>query len=197
MEINNERYIGDVGVYNEPLFHDDRGTFIPTKMDHHNIQTNISINVKAHTFRGMHLQIGEFAQSKRLKVLSGNIIDFYVNLIPSKDYGRVGFLRMGPGDVIVVPRGYAHGFLTMCDNVYVQYLVDNEYNQEADRSINYKSFPLIQQLITNVGCTHEIQISSKDGNAPILDQFKSGKKRNQNKPEDIFGFKMYESTSRT
>jgi dTDP-4-dehydrorhamnose 3,5-epimerase len=188
---NKKRYLGDVEVYNEPLFHDDRGTFIPTEIDHHNIQTNISINTNAYTFRGMHLQTGEFAQSKRLKVLSGQIIDFYVNLIPGDDYGKEGYLRMGPGDVIVVPRGYAHGFLTTCQNSMVQYLVDNKYSMSAETSINYQSFPLIRQIVLNEIGVNKLVISDKDA-AAAISQINAVKTST-----DTFGFDIYSNTSST
>lgn len=186
METQN-RYFGDVTLGNEPLFHDDRGLFVPTEMDVHNVQTNISINKHAYTFRGMHLQTGEFAQSKRLKVLCGSIVDFFVNLIPGDDYEKVGYFRMGPGDTIIVPRGYAHGFLTLCDNTIVQYLVDNEYNQESDLSINYASFKEINQIINNES-NCKLCISSKDENAPLLSQFSQDLRK---KKTDIFGFSIY------
>ncbi len=186
---NKKRYLGDVEIYNEPIFHDDRGVFIPTEIDHHNKQTNISINTKAYTFRGMHLQTGEFAQSKRLKVLSGQIIDFFVNLIPGDEYGEVGHLRMGPGDVIVVPRGYAHGFLTTCQNAMVQYLVDNEYSISAETSINYQSFELIRQIVSNELGNNELVISDKDAGAAISQTSKIS--------SNTFGFDIYSNTVST
>jgi dTDP-4-dehydrorhamnose 3,5-epimerase len=83
----------------DPVFKDNRGTFapLPLKFKDGNhpylikewLQSNISVNPKKYTLRGLHYQSGEYAQTKLVKVITGNIIDFVVDLRKdSEDYGK-------------------------------------------------------------------------------------------------------------
>ena len=152
------------------VFVDHRGTFAPLALDllgKNWIQSNISFNDKRGTFRGLHFQVGEFAQAKLVKVITGNIIDFIVDIRrESEDYMKVSLFNVSPGEALMVPRGYAHGFLTTEDNTVVQYLVDNDYSPESEGSIYWGEFPEIREVITefmdgklDVG---SLIISSKD-----------------------------------
>ena len=151
------------------VFVDHRGTFAPlslTSLDKQWIQSNISFNPKVNTFRGLHFQLGEFAQAKLVKVIHGMIIDFVVDIRPeSPDYMNVYEFLVSPGEEVYVPRGFAHGFLTIEDNTVVQYLVDNVYNPESEGSIYWMEVPEVAKTIINrVGdsLTEKIIISDKD-----------------------------------
>lgn len=152
------------------VFVDHRGTFAPLSLyslDKDWIQSNVSFNPKKGTFRGLHFQIGDFAQAKLIKVITGTIIDFIVDIrIDSPNYLKVYEFIVNPGEELYVPRGYAHGFLTTEDNTVVQYLVDNIYSPENEGSIYWKEFPEIvdtikeyQDGVLNEG---ELIISEKD-----------------------------------
>lgn len=152
------------------VFVDHRGTFAPLSLyslDKDWIQSNVSFNPKKGTFRGLHFQVGDFAQAKLIKVVTGMIIDFIVDIrIDSPNYLKVYEFIVNPGEELYVPRGYAHGFLTTEDNTVVQYLVDNIYSPENEGSIYWKGFPEIvdtikeyQDGVLNEG---ELIISEKD-----------------------------------
>ena len=134
------------------VFVDHRGSFAPLALDlldKNWLQSNISFNDRRGTFRGLHFQVGEFAQAKLVKVITGNIIDFIVDIRPeSEDYMKVSLFNVSPGEAVMVPRGYAHGFLTTEDNTVVQYLVDNDYSPENEGSIYWREFPEIKEVIT-------------------------------------------------
>lgn len=152
------------------VFVDHRGTFAPLSLyslDKDWIQSNVSFNPKKGTFRGLHFQLGDFAQAKLIKVITGMIIDFIVDIrIDSPHYLKVYEFIVNPGEELYVPKGYAHGFLTTEDNTVVQYLVDNIYSPENEGSIYWKEFPEIvdtikeyQDGVLNEG---ELIISEKD-----------------------------------
>jgi dTDP-4-dehydrorhamnose 3,5-epimerase len=72
---------------------------------------------------------------------------------------------MESGDELLVPKGFAHGFITLRDNTIVQYLVDNDYSPESEGSIVWTNFEQIKVKIENlVGNFDEndITISDKD-----------------------------------
>jgi dTDP-4-dehydrorhamnose 3,5-epimerase len=73
--------------------------------------------------------------------------------------------HMESGDELLVPKGFAHGFITLRDNTIVQYLVDNDYSPESEGSIVWTNFKQIKIKIENlVGNFDEndITISDKD-----------------------------------
>ena len=125
-----------------PVFVDHRGTFAPLSLnsfDKNWLQSNISINPELFTLRGLHFQVGEKAQSKLIKVITGSIVDFVVDIREdSPEYMKLYHYSMKPGDELLVPRGFAHGFMTTNQNTVVQYLVDNDYSPESEGSIFWK-----------------------------------------------------------
>ena len=140
------------------VFKDNRGTFAPLSLKYENssiielnknwLQSNISLNPVKHTLRGLHFQVGDKAQCKLIKVINGSIIDFVVDIRPeSPEYMSVQMFGMDPNDELLVPRGYAHGFITLEDNNIVQYLVDNDYSPESEGSIYWKEVDIIKNLL--------------------------------------------------
>lgn len=134
------------------VFTDHRGVFAPlslSSLDKDWLQSNISVNPSKGTFRGLHFQINEFAQAKLVKVITGAIIDFIVDIrLDSPNYLKVYEFVVLPGQELYVPRGFAHGFLTTEDNTVVQYLVDNVYSPENEGSIYWKNFDEIIETMT-------------------------------------------------
>lgn len=118
------------------VLRDERGTFSPlelSKLDKNWVQSNISVNPRKYTLRGLHFQKNEYAQAKLIKVISGKILDFVVDMrLVSEDYDKVFFFEMNEGDEVYVPRHFAHGFITTEENSVVQYLVDNDYSPENE-----------------------------------------------------------------
>jgi dTDP-4-dehydrorhamnose 3,5-epimerase len=156
-------------IINNRIFYDERGSFSPLslfELDKEWKQSNISMNPKKFTLRGLHYQSGETAQAKLIKVINGRILDFVVDLrVPFRSYNNCQFFNMKSGDELIVPRGFAHGFITLEDNTVVQYLVDNDYNPKTEGSLLWSSFPEIKNEILKLDGTFDISniiISQKD-----------------------------------
>jgi dTDP-4-dehydrorhamnose 3,5-epimerase len=149
------------------IFLDNRGSFSPLSLkvlEKDWVQSNVSVNPKKWTLRGLHFQRGSSSQAKLIKVIHGKILDFVLDM-------RIGgsedlqFFEMGPGDEVFVPREYAHGFITLEENTVVQYLVDNDYDPKSEGSLVWSSFPEIKNRVSNIDITFEedlIVISDKD-----------------------------------
>ena len=156
-------------IINNRIFYDERGSFSPLSLFELNKewkQSNISVNPKKFTLRGLHYQTGETSQAKLVKVINGRILDFVVDLrIHLRPYNNCQFFEMKGGDELIVPRGFAHGFITLEENTVVQYLVDNDYNPNTEGSILWTSFSDIKKEILKLDSTFDISsviISKKD-----------------------------------
>lgn len=150
---------------------DNRGNFSATILSTKIVQTNVSFNNKKYTFRGMHYQVGSSAQTKIVKVIKGSILDFVVDMRPNSEEYKSSFVFvLNEGDQLTVPKGFAHGFLTMTDDSVIQYLVDYPYVPSADRSVSWKSIPEIKRIIDELlkESGEKLIISEKDDNAPKI-----------------------------
>jgi len=114
-------------------------------------EVGISIEVKdvlysishKNVIRGMHFQLPPFTQSKLVTVISGEIMDVLLDLrVNSESYGKfIGVkLTENEGSMIYIPKGVAHGFLSLADKSTVLYIMDSPYVPEYDSGIRYDSF---------------------------------------------------------
>lgn len=154
-----------------PVFTDDRGLFFPIPLTGEWVQSNISIS-KKWTFRGLHHQKGEFSQTKKITVITGRILDFVVDL-KMGNFGETQFFLLSPGETITVPRGCAHGFLALEDNTQIQYLVDNAYSPTNEISFDWKSVPMVEEVIlAEIGDEKNILMSPKDMDSkPLIKEY--------------------------
>lgn len=168
-------------IYN-PVFKDNRGTFapLPVKFREGNpsilikdwLQSNISVNPKKYTLRGLHYQSEPYAQTKLVKVITGSIIDFVIDIRKSsEDYGKCFIFDVTPNSELYVPKGFAHGFITTEDNTVVQYLVDNRYSQANEGSILWSSVPDVVEKLKGLSIEDDILISGKDSDCDTLTEF--------------------------
>ena len=141
---------------------DNRGSFTPLSLNLFEkkwVQSNVSVNTKINTFRGLHFQKGEFAQAKLLKVIHGEIIDYVIDLREeSEDYMKLQEFRLTRNNALLVPRGFAHGFVTTENNTVVQYLVDNVYNKESEGTLFWSDVPELHKKLKG----RDLIISTKD-----------------------------------
>ena len=100
----------------------------------------LSFSEKKHTFRGMHYQEQPFTQNKLIIVHQGSVVDLVIEL-GNKEIDKVLSFEISAGDAIFVPNNYAHGFVSLTDNVVMQYFMDNKFSQE-----NYKGFNITKYL---------------------------------------------------
>jgi len=161
-----------ISITKIPVFKDNRGYFFASEISKECIQSNLSYNDQKYTFRGMHLQFGEFAQTKKVTVIQGQIIDFVLDLRPH-NFGKVQKFVLNPGETIVVPNYCAHGFLTLESNTIVNYFIDKPYNKDSEFSIKWSTIHEIKNIIESEikDSTSSMVISDKDENALSIDHF--------------------------
>jgi len=102
------------------------------------VQDNQAFNAKAGTLRGLHFQQAPHAQAKLVRVLRGAIYDVAVDVrIGSATYGQwVGAeLTAQSGEQLFVPRGFAHGYVTLTDDCELFYKVDGLYAPQTEGGV--------------------------------------------------------------
>jgi len=137
----------DLIYWQRNIFKDNRGSFSPLfdifelnklGVDFTDvILTTISTSYMS-VIRGLHFQTGSDAQSKIVTVLSGSAIDVVVDLRSSSTCFGQSFsfeLTSSGGEVLFVPKGFAHGFMSLENNTIFHYNVDNEYNPGSESGI--------------------------------------------------------------
>ena len=90
--------------------------------------------------RGLHFQKEPYSQSKLVSVSFGKILDVVVDIRKDSDnYGKYFscVLSSQNHESLFIPRGFAHGYLTLSDSAIINYQVDNYYNPEAEDGIPY------------------------------------------------------------
>lgn len=138
------------------------------------VQDNHSYSKSAATLRGLHFQTPPRAQDKLVRVVRGEIFDVAVDIRHgSPTFGKWVGLRISAREwnQIFIPKGFAHGMLTMSPDTEVIYKVSDTYSAEHDRSIRFDdpaigiSWPELKQ---------SLEISAKDKNAPLLADIDTG-----------------------
>ena len=116
--------------------------------------------------RGLHFQKPPFAQSKLVRVVRGKVLDVAVDIRRgSPTFGKYVSAELSDENKrqMFIPRGFAHGFVTLTDDVEILYRADNYYTPEADRSIAWND--------PDIGVDWGVKcpiLSEKDKNAPLL-----------------------------
>ena len=147
--------------FNVSIFKDNRGSFIPVKLEDNWIQSNLSINDNPYTWRGLHFQVGPRRQSKYVSVIKGRIIDVIVGL-NGDNLGKVEIYELKEGEGLFVPKNYAHGFLTLESGTIVSYFVDEIYSKEHEVSVHWMSVPEVKEVVENYLGNNQLVISDKD-----------------------------------
>ncbi len=140
-------YFNGVFLIKFKKFSDKRGFFFESfkkdyffkKLKFDVVQENISLS-KKDVIRGMHFQKPPYAQSKLISVLNGKIFDVFIDLRKdSKTYQKWGGFQLDSenNEQLFIPKGFAHGFLALSNNVKVSYKVDNYYNPSKERVIKW------------------------------------------------------------
>lgn len=136
------------------------------------VQMNHSFTEHSGVIRGLNFQSAPFEQAKVVSCIAGSVYSVGVNITPSSpSFGHwCGFaLSAANHRVMYVPRGYAHGFVTLCDNTELQYFTDNIYSHEHAKSIRYDDPDLNIDWTMNGGIVVRPDIlSEKNRNAPYL-----------------------------
>lgn len=136
------------------IFSDDRGYFFESfnKRQFNSIlgyevnfiQDNESKSSKG-VLRGLHFQKPPFSQSKLVRVVAGEVLDVVVDLRQSSPtFGKHQSIRLSSVNKyqFFIPRGFAHGFIVLSDEVIFTYKVDNYYAPSYDSGIIYNDLEL-------------------------------------------------------
>ncbi len=158
-------------------FGDARGFFIETYnaerfrgagIDLLFLQDNHSYSAAAGVVRGLHYQLPPRAQDKLLRVIRGSILDVAVDIrLGSPTFGKWVAVEISAdkANQILIPKGFAHGFVTLVPDTEVLYKVTDTYSPEHDRSIRFDDPAIGIEWPSIAG---GFQLSDKDLKAPTL-----------------------------
>ena len=165
--------IPEVKIIEPDVFGDHRGYFFETwsepkyaELNFVPVQDNESFTAKKGTLRGLHFQQDSMAQSKIVRVVRGAVMDVAVDIRKgSPTYLQWVAVELSEDNKrqFYIPRGFAHGFLTLTDDVIFCYKVDNLYSKECDRSIRFDD----PDISVDWGISDPV-LSEKDLSAPWL-----------------------------
>lgn len=114
--------------------------------------------------RGLHYQEPPFAQAKLVRVIQGSVLDVAVDIRKdSLTFGKHIVIELNEENKkqLFIPKGFAHGFVTLSETAIFSYKVDNYYNKMSERGIAYNDYELrIDWKIQN----SKITISERDMN---------------------------------
>ena len=178
--------IPDVVIIEPKVHGDSRGYFVETfradKLEEflgykiNFCQDNESKSSKG-VLRGLHYQLHPAAQTKLVRVIQGRVLDVAVDIRKnSPTFGQHVAVELSSENKkqLLVPRGFAHGFVVLEDDTVFAYKVDNYYSPENDRGIAFDDASLSIDWIVD---HHELQLSDKDTKQPKLSE-----------TEDLFEF---------
>ncbi|OCN05563.1 dTDP-4-dehydrorhamnose 3,5-epimerase [Erysipelotrichaceae bacterium MTC7] len=173
--------IKEVKIIEPDVFGDHRGWFMENYstnkfaeagIDNIFVQDNHSMSAKAGTLRGLHWQNEPCAQAKLVRCTKGTVIDVAVDIRKgSPTYKQWVSVELSAENkkMFFIPRGFAHGFLCLTDDVEFQYKVDNLYSKECDRGIRYDDPSINVDWGTLLNGIEPI-LSEKDMNGPTLEE---------------------------
>ena len=120
--------------------------------------------------RGLHYQLPPHAQTKLVRVISGRVLDVAVDIRKnSPTFGQHVAVELTADNKkqLLVPRGFAHGFVVLEDDTIFAYKVDNYYSPECDRGIAFNDPALNIDWMLK---TEELKLSAKDTTQPKLNE---------------------------
>lgn len=170
VEIVTRRFGDERGWFTETW---NRARFAEHGIDHDWVQDNHARSEQRGVLRGLHFQKPPFAQTKLLRALAGRVFDVVVDIREgSPAFGRWTGVELSAekGNQILVPAGYAHGYLTLTEGSEVAYKVDAPYSREHEAAIRYDDlaigidWPKVGTFI----------LSDKDAVAPLLSETDTG-----------------------
>ncbi len=166
--------IKDVYVITPEVFNDDRGYFFESYRDKvieeifpdiHFCQENESKSTFG-VIRGLHYQMPPYAQTKLVRVIQGAVLDIVLDVRKgSPTFGKYIEVELNENNKaqLLVPRGFAHGFVVLSKEAIFSYKVDNYYNKQSERGIAFDDkFLGIDWRVK----AEDLKISEKDKNNP-------------------------------
>lgn len=165
-------------IFEPKVFQDGRGSFLESynqkvfnKLSDQNVtfvQDNESFSSKG-VLRGLHYQIGDFAQAKLVRVVQGKVLDVAVDIrTGSPTFGKHISIELSAENrkQLYVPRGFAHGFIVLSETAIFSYKCDNYYNKASEGGIIFSDSNLnIDWRLPK----DQLLVSGKDLNLPKLE----------------------------
>ena len=176
-----ETPIAGLLLFEPTVYPDDRGYFFEAFRDDflrkqgiHNafVQDNQSRSTQG-VLRGLHYQTGKFSQSKLIRVLRGEILDVAVDLRENSPFfGRSYSVVLSEENhrQLYIPKGFAHGFLTLSPTADILYKCDTYYHKNAEAGIRYNDPEL---KIDWSFSASQLILSEKDTMLPLLGKHSS------------------------
>ena len=171
--------IPDVVIIEPKVHGDSRGyfveTFVSNKLEEflgfkiNFCQDNESKSSKG-VLRGLHYQLPPYAQTKLVRVIHGRVLDIAVDIRKnSPTFEKYVAVELSGENKkqLLIPRGFAHGFVVLEDDTVFAYKVDNYYSPECDRGIAFDDKNLNIDWILN---HDELNLSAKDTKQPKLNE---------------------------
>ena len=170
-----ETNLKDVVIIEPKVFGDNRGWFMETwskiklegaGLNFDFVQDNQSYSAQKGTLRGLHYQLNPMAQAKIVRCTRGKLLDIAVDIRQnSPQFAKWTAVELTAENKrqLLIPRGFAHGFLTLTDDVEIQYKADNYYAPHFDGNIRWDD----PEIGLELPFAPEI-LSDKDKNAPTL-----------------------------
>lgn len=169
--------ISDVIIIDPVIHGDERGYFVETfRADKLTEFLGYSIpfcqdNESKSSYgvlRGLHYQLPPFAQTKLVRVIEGEVLDVALDIREgSPTFGHHIAVRLSGENKrqLLIPRGFAHGFVVLSETCTFAYKVDNYYSPECDRGIAFDDPALNIDWIVD---KTQLQLSPKDSKQPLL-----------------------------
>ncbi len=157
---------------------DERGFFsrnydnkIAEELNFHRpwVQENLSYSKDKGTLRGLHYQKEPFTETKLVRVVTGSVFDVFLDIRKdSSTFGKWGsyVLSSDNHEWLYLPKGIAHGMITLEKDMIMLYKVDSSYNSQADSQIRWND--------PDININWPIQpslISEKDKNAKSFKEY--------------------------
>lgn len=172
--INNEIFLFD-----NKSFNDIRGVFseiylknlLKNNLSHNfNIVQENVVKSKKNVLRGMHFQIQPYDQSKLITVIDGKILDVIIDIRKDLEtFSNIYSFELTNQNSLFIPKGFAHGYLTLSKSSTIIYKVDNVYNKNSERGFN----PLDKKIKINWGVNEKkVIINKRDKDYPDLNELK-------------------------
>ncbi|MFT4761028.1 MAG: dTDP-4-dehydrorhamnose 3,5-epimerase [Paraglaciecola sp.] len=147
-------------AYNEKVFH---AGGITAKF----VQDNQAFSTQG-ILRGLHYQVGEFAQAKLVRVLQGEVLDVAVDVREgSATYGQSYSTRLSGENKrqMFVPRGFAHGYVVLSETAEFAYKCDNLYSKAHEGGLRYNDPALKIDWQFDLS---KVQVAERDATFPDI-----------------------------
>jgi dTDP-4-dehydrorhamnose 3,5-epimerase len=173
-----ETHIEGLVVFEPQVWGDERGyffeafnekTFQAAGITRPFVQDNQARSTRG-VLRGLHYQVGAYAQAKLVRVIEGEVLDVALDLRErSATYGQWYSIRLSADNKkqLYVPRGFAHGYVVLSDTAEFFYKCDNFYSKENEGGVLFNDSQLA--IDWQIGA-EEVMLSEKDKVLPAFGQ---------------------------